>query len=142
LPAGAVAGAEGAALRGCGIRWPGRLASRGSGAVAGGAGPRVALQNRDCVKAVMRAARGRGGRPGSRFGAGGRGPGRWRPVVRGLKSGSRTVTAARLLLKRPRSQPDPGRDFHYSCDTKSRPASAEAVAQAERGRGHSRDGHA
>ena len=64
MPAGAVAEAEGAALRGCGIRWPGRLASRGSGAVVSGAGPRVALQNRDCMKAVMRAARGRGGRPG------------------------------------------------------------------------------
>ena len=63
-PAGAVAGTEGAAQRGRGIRGPGRLASRGSGAAAGGGGPRVALRNRGCVRAVMRAAGGRGGRTG------------------------------------------------------------------------------
>ena len=64
MPAGAVAGAEGAALRGCGIRWPGRLASRGSGAVAGGAGLRAALRNRGCVKGRHAGRRGPGGRPG------------------------------------------------------------------------------
>jgi hypothetical protein len=82
LSAGAVAGAEGAALRGRGIRWPGRLASRGSGAVVSGAGMRVMLRNRDCRKAVMRAVGSRGGRLGplarcGRAGGGRDGGGRW-----------------------------------------------------------------
>jgi hypothetical protein len=50
LPSGAVAEAEGAAQRGCGIRWPGRLASRGPGAAAGWWPYPVALRNRDCPK--------------------------------------------------------------------------------------------
>jgi hypothetical protein len=97
LPAGAVAGAEGAALRGEGVRWPGRLASRGSGAVVSVAGLRVMLRNRDCLKAVMRTAGSRGGRLGPLAQCGCPWPGRWWPVVRRLKSGLRTVTAGGLL---------------------------------------------
>ena len=83
MSAGAVAGAEGAALRGGGVLWPGRLASRGSGAVVSGAGLRVMLRNRDCVKAVMRAAGARRGRLG--------------PLARCGRVRARKVTAGGLL---------------------------------------------
>ena len=80
MPAGVVAEAEGAALPGCGIWWLGRLARRGSGAVVRGAGLRVVLRNHACLKAVMRAARGRGCRLGSPL---------WCERVRGRGGGCR-----------------------------------------------------
>ena len=75
LLCGAVAGAEGAAVRGWGIRWPGRLTSRGSGAVADGGRIRW-CSGTATAQAPSCSPRGAGGGGrGRRAGAGPRGPG-------------------------------------------------------------------
>jgi len=94
-PAGAVAGTEGAALLGWGGS-PAAVLERWSVARACGGAPEPRLRERpSCGQCVA----GAGGR-GRWFGAGGRGPGRWWPMVRGVRRGSRAVTAAGLVRLR------------------------------------------
>jgi len=75
---------------------PAAVPERWSVARACGGAPEPRLRERpSCGQCVA----GAGGR-GRWFGAGGRGPGRWWPMVRGVRRGSRAVTAAGLVRLR------------------------------------------